>query len=246
MIRFDLGDLSLNTGIPDAQGSLWYATEFEGWAGPSLRQTTVDPTARHGTLLAENLLGSRAITLSGICKAQNADAMWDSYNYLLALTNNLYEEQRLTVYERVPKFVKVVQGDAPEVQIGLGSHFPFTLTLLANDPLKYAVEESSVTIGSGGTGIVTNEGTFPATPRIVTGGSVSLTNTTTGGRLYTSQNLPSGTVLDFEDRSVTSENVSNYNRLAPGSTWWALARGINRVRNQGSRSAIVYFRHTYT
>lgn len=138
-LKITLGDFDFNTDIADSSGSFWYITAMEGWDSPALRQSFGQPTSRHGGVLLESLMDTRALTLTGVCKATSESAFWTAYNGLLGRTNNLVVPVDLIVYETVPKKCGVIRGGQVRIDIIGGSAFTFEIPLIAPDPLKYSV-----------------------------------------------------------------------------------------------------------
>ena len=138
-MRLTLNGLDFNTNTADANGALWYITEMEGWDSPALRQSFGTATSRHGEVLLESMMSSRAVILRGVCKAVSESAFWVAYNDLLGLTNNLVVNADLVVYETTAKKIGVIRGGNVKITfVGVGA-FTFEIPLTANDPLKYSV-----------------------------------------------------------------------------------------------------------
>lgn len=233
---FEYAGLRFNDDVPDDNGALWYIHEWDGWAGPGMRQTFANPTGQDGAILVESLLDTRTISLRGVCKAGTEEAFWASYNRLIALTNNTNEARELIVYESSPKMVRCYRLEPPVIDfVGVGS-FTFEIMLTCPDPLKYSIDQSSLNIGPGSTGVVTNTGTYFTPPTIIGGGAVSVQVVNTGETISTRANVtvPAGTVFDHRTRTVTFGNVSFYDRLDSKSVWWRLSPGSNLIKNLGT------------
>ena len=240
MIPITLGPIEMNTGTPDSDVSLWYVDGMEGWDSPALRQSTLDPTSRHGTVVTEALLGARSVVLSGVCKAAGEEGLWNSYNRLLGVTAGLAVEFDLVVGENVPKRLGVVRGGNPRIDIQPG-HFKFEVPLLAQDPLKYAVDPTTETVPTSGSVALTNVGTFSTLPQITTSGDVEVENFTTALTLRTSLPVSSGTTFDARTRTAFAGTDDQYSKLSPTSVWWSLLPGANEIRNHGSDDVDIIF-----
>ena len=77
-VRITLDGHDFNIGTPEANGVYWFIREWDGWDSPPQRQTTAAPQSRHGLVMSTNLLGARAIVLTGVCKAPTEATFWDS------------------------------------------------------------------------------------------------------------------------------------------------------------------------
>lgn len=115
-MRIDLHGRQFSTLVPDADGTEWMMTEWEGWDSPSQRQSLISPTSQHGGVLTESLLGTRALTLTGVVKARTEALFWKAWNDMLALSSNLVTTRSLVVYEGLnPKKMGVIR--AAEVRL---------------------------------------------------------------------------------------------------------------------------------
>jgi hypothetical protein len=239
-MKIVLNDIEMNTGVADTGGALWYVDGLDGWDSPNLRQSTLDPTTKHGTLLTEALLGARAVTLRGVCKAPDEDGFWAAYNRLLGATSGLGVPFDLTVSENVDKRLGVVRGGPVRQAIsGLGS-FTFEVPLLAPDPLKYATVPTSTEIAADGQAPVVNAGTFVSFPTLTASGRVEVENFTTALTLTTgTQTVPAGTEIDTLRRTIYAGTVNLYEKISPLSVWWGLQPGDNTVRNHGTATVTV-------
>lgn len=237
-----LGGIEMSTGVPDENGALWYVTEWDGWDSPGLRQSFLDPSGQHGQVVTEALLSSRSVTLTGVCKAPSEAAFWASYNRLLAATAGLGVEFDLVVSEDVDKRLGVVRGGPVRNKIvGLGS-FEWEVSLIAPDPLKYAVAEKSFPVSAGGSLDLVNAGTFTTFPIITAVGAVSVENFTSGLTMTTGSNtVPPYTQFDTRRRTVYSGTINNYGKIAPNNVWWGLLPGTNEIRNHGASAVDVTY-----
>lgn len=247
-MRIDLHTQAFNTLVADANGTHWMVTGMEGWDSPGQRQSTAPPTSRHGAVILESMLDTRAITLRGVVKATGEGNFWAAYNALLGLVNNLTVPRVMKVHETPVKRISVIRGGAPRLaHVGVGS-FTFEIPLLALDPLKYADVAKSAAIS--GTLTLTNDGTFDSEPifTLTGAGTFSVTNTTRSAYAKVSsgsKSLPSGTVIDFNKRSVMLNGVSYFSSLEPNAVFWSLAPGANSIKSEGSAPLSYTFRDAY-
>lgn len=249
MTTMTLGAITFNNGVPDANGALWYVSEWEGWDSPNLRQSFVEPTSRHGSVLSESLLGVRALSIQGICKAPTESAFWASYNRLLGVAANLKTPTTFTVQEDVLKTLYVVRSGEVRNRFKGVNAFEFEVPLSAPDPLKYGNAVGPVAIGASGSQVLTNAGTFSSWNLVVTAtssGTIDLTNNLTGQTLTTSgTSVDSGTVYDFNARTAYSGNVNRYFQLAANSQWWGLGSGANTIQNNGTAPVSITYRSAW-
>lgn len=238
-MRIDFGDLAFNSYEPDSDGCEWYVTGLEGWDSPATRQGAVEPTTRHGQVMAKGLLAARAMTFAGIVKAPTLATHYESKERLQAAANNLYAPRPFLVTEDAQRAVSVVRaGRLRMAQAGIRA-FTFELPLICPDPLKYAVTGTTVTFTAGQTRTISNPGNFISEKWEVTAtsdGTVVLTNTTVSGALRTTDGgVESGTVFNALDRTIYSpDDRPLYSSLAPNSSWWGLQPGDNSVTNDGT------------
>lgn len=238
-----VADIEMNTGVPDADGTLWYITEWDGWDSPAVRQATLDPVNRHGTTITEGLFGARSLSLTGIAKATSEANFWKSYNRLLGTTARLKSNPfGVVVSEDVDKVLWCVRSSNVKNDLKGGSAFEFNIPLLAEDPLKYGTVLHEVTIAAGDNETIVNAGTGPSYPLVVAGADMEMDveAVATGLRLR-SGFVPSGTVFDMNRRTAYSGTTSVYGAIKPTSNWWALDPGSNEITNHGTESITVQY-----
>lgn len=247
-MRIDLYDLQFNTMAPDADGASWYITDLEGWDTPNFRYSSQGPSSRHGVVILEHMMSERVLLLRGVVKAPAEPQFWTAYNKLLGQVNNLLEPRTLKVYETTPKECYVVRGGPPRLRFsGVGS-FTFEVALTAMDPLKYTSTAKTGTLTNNI--LLNNAGTFSTYPVITTTsvGTVFLDNLadpnydafSTG-----SNDLPSGTVIDFQKRTVVNGTSNYFQSLAPSSVFWALLPGSNQIQSTGTAGLSYSFRDAW-
>lgn len=139
-MRIDLGTLVFNTNVADAQGTFWYVTELEGWAGTSLRQTFVQPTGQNYEVLAESLKGQRPLVIRGLVKATSEANFWTAWNSMATYVEDLLAAVAFKVYEgATTRQVSVVRsGELRQRIVGVNA-FEFEIPLTAPNPAKTVV-----------------------------------------------------------------------------------------------------------
>ena len=238
MLRVDIGALQMNTGTPDANGSLWYVTDIQGWDSPDLRSNTIGPSSKQGVVISQAMLGGRTMIISGVTKTNSEADFWDAYNSLLGETSTLFTPITMKVYEATgTKQIGVVRGGLPRLQIFPGS-IQWQITMMAPDPLKYADTAVTQAMPTATGYTWTNDGTFPTFNIVATttgAGTVSLTESSSGMSVSSgSDSLPSGTVIDFRAQTVYSGTTDNYAMLTPASAFFGLNPGSVTVTRGGT------------
>lgn len=137
-MRIDIGTvLRLDPAVRDSAGRQWIATALEGWDGVPRRQSSLEPTGRHGTIPTEDLYGARTLVIEGTCKATSEADFWSAWNLIEQIEETLAPEaQRITVYETSPKYVLGSIGREPRMKMLGGSSFDFQLSFICHDPFK--------------------------------------------------------------------------------------------------------------
>lgn len=243
-----LNGLTLNDDIPDGSGVLWYLTGLEGWDSPDIKSASVDPTSRHGSVIAKGLLAARALTLTGLCKSPTLNEHYASLQRLQGYVAQTVVPFPMTGAEDVVRGLDVVRaGRVRTAPAGLRA-FTFDIPLIAPDPLKYAVTPVVTVINAGATVALTNAGNFTSERYTVTAdadGVVSLSNSAYGeGRLVTADVVASGTVFDALDRTVTSGGRP-IQALSPHAVWPGLVPGSNSITNHGTAAVSITHRSVW-
>lgn len=116
--------------------------------------------------------------------------------------------------------------------------------LIAQDPIVYSDDEASEGPFTGADS-ATNLGNYAVWPVVTTvaGGSVTLTNTTTG-EAVSLVGLSGAAVIDFKDRTVTVGGNDEYGAVQANPSWWRLQPGLNALTF--SASSTITWRHGYT
>lgn len=231
-MRIDVLGLECNTDTPDADGVLWDCGPIDGWASASIRGGSISPTGRHGMAMLTALWGGRGLRASGWAKAPTQAAAWDAY-YRMAAILDLNESGELVVYEPTPKklIVALDPTQEPKMSDPVAGEFDWDLALVAAFPFKMAATDQTGTLS--GSATLTNGGRAAAYPTFTTTGSGAV-SITIAGRTFTTDTVPSGTVIDMWARTVTGPDGSSlYGAKTPESEWLALPPGASTVTASG-------------
>jgi len=131
----------------DDFGVDWVVTEEDGWSSaPSARTDMTDAERRDGADDAPTFEASRVITLSGTAIAPDwieQNRAKDRLNGVAYRSRGLH---RLVVTEHhATRYADVRRSGASKVADRPGFAFDFTLSLVAPDPRRYAVTETTLT-----------------------------------------------------------------------------------------------------
>lgn len=234
-VRVDVCGVTCSTGLPSADNATWIVTEVSGWDSPEQRTGQLAPTGRHGTVSFTSLYGGRTLTVSGAVFADSDADAWAAYYRLCGSMPGLNETGDLIVYESPAKALTVEQSGPPRVSSPVDGLVEFQLTLLASYPFKRSTAEATAAVGSGATISLTNNGTAAAHPVITTTGSGTV-DFTIAGRSFTTDAVPSGTVIDMWARSITDgsgEPLSPWPKHS-AAEWLSIPRGSVDLVNAGA------------
>ena len=236
-LRVDLGGIEFNSDVVDANGTRWLMTELEGWDAMPIRQTLLDPTGQHGSVMGSATYGPRGLVIKGLAKTVSEAMFWIAYNQISSLVVP-FAPRDMIVYETVSKQVGVVDGGNVRKLISAGT-VAFEIPLLALDPLKYNVIEHTSALP----GTINNAGNIETYPVITLtdGGNYTITNTTQGaGASIVVTGAPAGSVLDMRRRTLTLAGVDYYAAVQPQSVWWALLPDNNIITKTGGAASIAW------
>lgn len=234
-----LGTITFGDGVPDADGAFWRLAAIDGWDSPEVRQQFHEPTGRHGLRLGSSLYGPRALLLAGSCVVPSDAAFWLAFNRLAAVTA-FPATPTLAVYETTPKSCAVVRSDRIRMKpFGPLNGFEFEVPLIAVDPRKYALSNTSTALpGTGGT-TATNTGTVETWPTLTVegpgSGNVIVSNVTTGRTVRFDVTLGAGETLvaDFRNATLTVDGIQRQELVHSVTSWWPLVAGSNVITNSG-------------
>lgn len=228
-LQIDLGTIECNVGI-DADGIEWNAAMVDDL--PDVRGGQVLPTGRHGTSLAAILRGGRTFAPEGVVVAPTQTLAWDAIERLRAF--GFQVDIDIVWHETVPKFVTVTQRAAAKTSDPVGGVFEYQLDLIAAYPFRRALTGTTTPVGAGATVPLTNNGTVAAHP-VVTTTSAGAVDFSIGGRSFTTDTVPSGTVIDMWARTITDGSgvaVSPWPKHS-AAEWLAIPAGTTNLVNAG-------------
>lgn len=255
--------IPINTQTADAFGDFWFAFDVEGWDSPDLRQKLADRQGEHGTIVTEQMLGSRLLSIKqGLCFAvTNEQHRWDAMDRLSQVANIVNGASgTLTATEgSLVRQVSIQRGaggltmePTPDAyggpQYGHVWPFRFTASLLAQDPRRYSATLHGPTALPA---TITNAGDFPSKPVLVVTGGGNGTTITNGGLsviLTTAYGVvPSPLTIDLLNQTAVDGGGNNQMQAISGPTqWWSLAAGSNAVTISGPGTATISWRDAYS
>lgn len=231
MIEFSLGGIGFNDDVPDAFGAVWYG-RVEGWDELSNRVEELERPTRHGGIVGSNLYAPRRMTVFGAAapavSCSDSSVYYTAKNNLLTLTNALTRFALPAVLligaEEVDKQMRVLRTLVLSRCID-GVAMEFEMTLVAEDPFKYATAVSTLSTS----GNAVNTGTAPTFPTFTLTSSGAPTLTLGSATVTANASLPSGTVIDFGQMTVLNGSTDYFGNMNPASEFFALAPGGNTV-----------------
>jgi len=249
-IQIEFDDIVFNTGTPDGTGTRWWITDYEGWESPELRQSILDLTGVDGVAIGESNFAGRPMTFQGAAMATSEANFWIAYNRLINTTAWLRPTGVLKFYEGSDvKRLYVARNARPQIK-HVGSHMTFQVHMIAPDPIKLA--DTATTATYNGSITATNAGAFRTFPVVTmtSTGTPTFTNTDAGLSGLTlgfTGSLPSGTVIDFLDKTVRSPgDVNEESKLdVAADEWWYLNPGANDLTRGGSGNASISYRSAW-
>lgn len=253
---YSLGGITFNDGVPDADGTRWYASITDGVDSPDQAIEVEQRAGAHGTYFAGGWYGKRPLVLEGQVVALNYQRLKAARTRLAAATSLLQRLGVLEVYDPVPWRAEVYRADRPRFAIESPTYARFSVPLAAPDPRRYALAErsgvtnlSSITTGvsapvsapvsaGGGTGsqiVALNDGTEEAPVRLELAGPLTnpvITHTESGGRIALAITILAGDVLviDTYDKTVLLGGVNRRPSVTGSPDWFLLQPGVNAIR----------------
>lgn len=247
-VRVDVCDVVTSTLVPTQDGATWLVPgSIGGWDSPDMRGTTGEPTGMPGVTQMGVEYGGRLLDVPLECEADTREAAWAAWYRATGRMPGLRRYGTLIVYEDVPKWLRVTQGAKPIIPEPVNGSFEGNLTLLAEYPLKRALDPVTINIPAGATAEFIAEGT-EAAEVIVTLKTTGLIDLRAyGARMGTRLSLPSGTVMasltaDGRKRTITAPGgVDRFDAIGYLTQWLAVQPGANEVENHGAEVDLTYY-----
>ena len=247
----------------DGNGTEWWPTVLDGWwGGVDLRTAVTARPADHGGFDGESFLGARALTISGVALPLTENLALIARDSIVSLCSDLRTLHTIVVTESsgLAKQANVRMAGGVKVGDLNGVDFEWQISLVAPDPRRYDVNETTLTISAphpptGGlvvpltvpftintTGAsaafaaATNIGTVATRPVVTFAGPLAnpqVTNSTTGKTLALTTTIADGEflTLDFDRRSVLLNDLaSRASAISAGSAWWEIVPGDNKIQ----------------
>lgn len=248
-VQVDVCGVVTSTLEPTADGATWLVTgEIGGWDAPDQRGATAEPTGVAGVKQLGVEYGGRLLEVPIECEADTREAIRAAWYRATGRMPGLRRYGTLVVHEDVPKWLRVTQGSKPIIPAPVNGSFEGSLFLLAEYPLKRALEPVTVTIPAGETVEFIAEGT-EAAEVVVTlkePGLIGLTDDT-GAFMGTRLALGTGDVMasmtdDGRRRQIeTAAGASRFDAIAYLSQWLAVQPGANAWTNTGADVDVTYY-----
>lgn len=228
----------------DAQGTgrKWALTEeLDGWDSAEVQQQMIELQAKHGVAIPSIYLRQRAVVLGGVCKATGEDDFYDAWDYLMGIATD-FTGFNLQVTEGAKQRFCIVKlgGRAKRSRAGVNS-FQFSLPLVAEDPRKYNVSQSSQAFTSGQTLTLVNAGNFETWPSIQcssASGAVVITHNGLGRSIILAD---TGSPLILPGTAEVINGVTDrYSQLDPATRWFPLVPGNNSITVTGCSATFTW------
>lgn len=265
--------INIGTG-PDANGTCWVLTGWDGMEGPPTSGAVVQRAGDHGGYAAPQFYGPRPITLK-VWASAASQALRDAARAAVGAAVPVSELALLRLDEPIPKVMWVrrsgpLAGDCLSL-----TDVAFTIGLIAPDPRKYSatLNQQTVNQGAAPAGLalpwtfpitfpagappmsvsVTNAGSFETRPTVVIQGPIAaprILNQVTGQIVaYSSLTLGATDqlVVDFLNRTALLNGAAR--PADANSSWWILPPGTTGVQLLGTAtsgsSLTVYWRDAW-
>lgn len=251
-----LADIVL--GQVDAAGVCWYWETIDGWDSPDLAGDPTPRMADHGAWDNPAWYTARAISITGVLVAPNERARDDALTRLrlAAPPQGLVP---LTITEQPAKTTLVRRSGRLKIDNITPTFTAFAIGLIAPDPRRYAVTQTSITLtlaamspvgltlpltlpatfpanAATGLGTVTNDGDLAAPWTAQLNGPLTnpvLTHIQSGRRLAYAIDIAAGDylLLDSLNHTVLLNGVADRSGwITAGSSWFRFPSGHNDVR----------------
>lgn len=268
-----INGVSFNVSSPDPAVSVWGLDNLDGWdRTPELNTPTADRVSQDGAVIADrSTLRGRNLYVEGYVLADDRDGAEVARSLLVGQVFPRSTDLEITRTGPVPKMVTGRRVSAFEYTQDIGYGFRWACSLLCADPLKYAVDETTVgPVGvsaqsSGGriyprtypleyigtsdsetTATVVNAGTAPTSPVItlygpLTQGGWRVSNDTTGDSISFNVALGASDILVI-DHSANTALLNGFPvTYSLDGDFWRVAPGTNSIRLYAEASAATFY-----
>lgn len=247
--QVDLGDITF--GVVDEFGVEWILEDLRGWTDAASTTGSVEQRAGdHGGWIGQAFYGSRLLEIEGTLIAPDSGEAAYAVQRLMAAIP-LASLEPLTVHSEVLPSMRVMvrqEGDPLTEQID--HHAEFSLSLLAPDPRRYALESTASSTGlpvttgglalpisppfaipatvTGGVLVVTNGGNMDTPPVLTVTGPCppfSITHAATGRTIRYHDEVLAGQTVTIDARARTA-TIDGAVRYVTGA-WFDYAPGVN-------------------
>ncbi len=251
------GSTTSNNG--DDSDSKWYLVNLEGWDGsPPVRNGMMPKSLVSGGAYLPQFYDPRPVTMTIQCIAGNgvnaeiAKATFRNLHAYGLNHNIMFKQEEVFDGDSVTIFQSGLVGGEMKIDPPNGTGaFVISFPMIFANPGKYQTivtggspppfsPGSSPSEGTPPEGYtwddIANAGTAWSYPTVtLTGaGTVDIANITYGGRVKTTGSLPSGTVIDFLNRTIIGPDGTNYYYLIHSTTvWWAFPPSSTSVVQMG-------------
>jgi hypothetical protein len=229
-------------------GTEYPVTVIEGLGSFSTRLESNPRTVEHGSLAIAKYLESKSIILQGYIDGATPGAKLDTLKTAFAPAESasplrVWLDTGIRQINVQP--TRFTMQHASGYKIGYVS---WVMELHAADPKQYDDTQSSLTLDAfDPSDEAENEGNIATYPLLIledgTSTPPTFTNLTTNESLTVDRSLVDGDqlVVDFSERTVRLNGVSDYANLDPDSTWWSLRPGVNEIEVDMSGTALAKF-----
>lgn len=229
MTVFTLDSITFNNDVADGDGIKWFGY-VDGWDTLENRVEEYAFPAFHGGIVTANLYQPRQMTVFGKGTWENPSSSlyYTAKQKLNAATNALTQFADspivITHVEEITRRIECLRTSLRTQCLG-NIACEFELTVRADDPRKYDNTESTLTTS----GTAANDGDITTYPTftLTTAGTPVLA---LGSRqVIATASLPSGTVIDFYNMTVTNGTTDYFGNMDSASDFFGLAPGNNSV-----------------
>lgn len=248
-----IGDLTITPG--QHVDGVWWDVQVDGWDEPaSVTERTEQRNADHGAWTKQGYYEARTVEIKGLLVSPVRSERSRAWAQLKAAVPS-FDPVLVTVAVVGEPVLQgtFVQGGAPILNQDGGASWEFSFSLIAPDPRRYDVAETTALTGlpvtSGGlslpislplsigavttSGLLTlvNSGDMPTRPTFtITGPCPPCTITHSSGRRLTVPDaVPAGRSLTLDVDSRTALLDGTASRVVTG-TWFEFAPGVNEVQ----------------